>query len=165
MGLRFPLVLLMSLMATVAAAEPATWTPHELIVDLHNLPRRYSCDELWYKFRGLLLTLGARQDMEILPYRCEANSPQVQLKFSTPRLLKGASVKWSELSAITRTVQIEPGSPEKLDANDCVLMSQVESSLLQYLDYPIVSSRLSCDAPREAGQPAFVLTTKVVVPQ
>jgi len=165
MRLRVILLLLTGVGPAVAAAAPAAWTPHELIIDLHDLPKHYSCDELWYKFRGLLLTLGARQDMEILPYRCEANSPQVQLQFSTPRLLQGASVKWSELSAITRTVQIEPGSPEKLDSNDCVLVSQVKSSLLQYLGDPIISYRLSCDAPREAGRPAFVLTTKVVVPQ
>ena len=165
MRLRYSWLVLASLVTPIAGAEPAAWTPHELIVDLHDLPKHYSCDELWYKFRDLLLTLGARQDMEILPYQCEANSPRVQLRFSTPRRLQDASAKWSELSAVTRTVRIAPGSPKKLDSDDCVLVSQVKSSLLPYLGDPIISYRLACRAPRETGQPAFVLTAKVVVPQ
>ena len=152
------------LVSSVAASAPAVWAPHELIVDLHDLPRRYTCDDLWYKFRGVLLTLGARQDMEILPYRCEANSPQVQLKFSTPKLLEGANARWAELTAVTRKVQIAPGSPDKLDSSDCELMAQVKASLLAYLGDPIVSYRLPCQSPGEAGEPAFDLTLKVLVP-
>jgi hypothetical protein len=157
-------LLLACLVTSVASGAPAVWAPHELIVDLHELPRHYTCDELWYKFKGILQTLGARQDMEILPYRCEGYSPQVQLKFSTPRVVTGANARWSELTAITRTVQIAPGSPDKLDSSDCELMAQIKSSLLTYLGSPIVSYRLPCQQPREAGQPAFAVTLKVLVP-
>jgi hypothetical protein len=158
-------LLLACMVTSVAGSAPAVWAPHELIVDLHDLPRHYSCDDLWYKFRGILLTLGARQDLEILPYRCEGNSPQVQLKFSTPRPVEGANAKWSQLTAVTRTVQMVPGSPDKLDSNDCELMTQVKASLLAYLADQIVSYRLPCQQSGEAGQPAFAITLKVLVPQ
>src|SRR4051794_14942446 len=127
--------------AAPTAGQPAVWTPHELIVDLRDLPRHYTCDDLWYKFKGILSALGARQDMEILPYRCESNSPKVQVKFSTPRLVPAAQAKWADLNAVEREVQIRPGSPEKLDGGDCELVSQVKSSLLKNLNTDIVAYR------------------------
>jgi len=150
--------------AAPTTGQPAVWTPHELIVDLRDLPRHYTCDDLWYKFKGILSTLGARQDMEILPYRCESNSPKVQVKFSTPRLVPAAQAKWADLNAVEREVQIRPGAPEKLDSGDCELMSQVKSSLLKNLGTEIVAYRLPCKAPRRAGEAAFNLTAKVLQP-
>jgi hypothetical protein len=150
--------------AAPATVQPAVWTPHELIVDLHDLPRHYTCDDLWYKFKGILSTLGARQDMEILPYRCESNSPRVQVKFSTPRLVPAAQAQWADLNAIEREVQIRPGSPAKLDSGDCELMRQVKSGLMKNLGTEIVAFRLPCEAPREAGEAAFNLTAKVLQP-
>jgi hypothetical protein len=160
-------LILVTCTVAVAAAttgQPAVWTPHELIVDLRDLPRHYTCDDLWYKFKGILSALGARQDMEILPYRCESNSPRVQVRFSTPRLLPAAQAKWADLQAVEREVQIRPGSPEKLDSSDCELMSQVKSTLLKNLGTEIVAYRLPCKAPREAGEAAFNLSAKVLQP-
>jgi hypothetical protein len=150
--------------AAPATGQPAVWTPHELIVDLHDLPTHYTCDDLWYKFKGILSILGARQDMEILPYRCESTSPKVQVKFSLPRLVPAAQARWSDLNAVVREVQIRPGSPEKLVSADCELLSQVKSSLLKSLGTEIVAYRLPCKAPREAGEAAFNLTAKVLQP-
>ena len=164
MKMRYMLVLLASLLSSAANSAPAVWAPHELIVDLHDLPRHYSCDDLWYKFKGILQTLGARGDMEILPYRCEGYSPRVQLKFSTPRLVTGASAKWSELSAVASTVQIAPGSPAKLESSDCELVRQLQASLLSYLGDPVIQYELPCQAPNDGGHGGFNLTTKVVLP-
>src|ERR1700751_4938831 len=81
--------------ATAEHAQPAIWASHSVIVDLKNLPRRYTCDELWYKFKGVLTTLGARPDMKIVPYGCAlalgtaGYSPKVQLEFAVPRLVNG----------------------------------------------------------------------------
>jgi hypothetical protein len=150
--------------AAPTTGQPAVWTPHELIVDLHDLPRHYTCDDLWYKFKGILSTLGARQDMEILPYRCESNSPKVQVRFSIPRLVPAAQAKWADLKAVEREVQIRPGTPEKLASGDCELMSQVKSSLLKNLGTEIVAYRLPCEAPRQAGEAAFNLTAKILQP-
>jgi len=159
-----PVICTVAAGAAPATGKPAVWTPHELIVDLRNLPKSYTCDDLWYKFKGILSALGARQDVEILPYRCESNSPKVQVKFSTPRLVPAAQAKWADLNAVEREVQIRPGSPEKLDSGDCELMSQVKSSLLKNLGTEIVAYRLPCKAPRKAGEAAFNLTAKVLQP-
>ena len=74
-----------------AAAQPAEWLQHDLIVSLHNLPRTYSCNDLWYKFRDVLLAIGARADYKILPYDCGSRSPQVQLNFMLPQALSPCS--------------------------------------------------------------------------
>lgn len=150
--------------APATASQPAVWTSHELIVDLRDLPRHYTCDELWYRFKGILSTLGAREDMEILPYRCKSNSPKVQVKFSIPRLVPAAQARWADLKAVEREVQIRPGSPEKLGSDDCELLRQVKSTLLKDLGTEIVAYRLPCKAPREAGEAAFSLTAKVLQP-
>ena len=46
---------------------------------------------------------------------------------ATPRLVPAAQAKWADLNAVEREVQLQPGSPEKLDSGDCELMSQVKS--------------------------------------
>ena len=58
MRLRCLWLLLACLVTSIATSAPAVWAPHELIVNLHDLPKHYSCDDLWYKFRAILLTLG-----------------------------------------------------------------------------------------------------------
>src|SRR5438105_1886663 len=106
--------------ATQDASQPAVWAPHALIVDLRNLPKHYTCDDLWYKFRDVLLAMGARPDMKILPYRCaghagsQAYSPKVELQFSMPRTVSGADVKWADLRVIAKPVHLQPGAPAHL---------------------------------------------------
>src|ERR1700753_2209419 len=79
---------------------PAVWQRHALIVDLQSLPRRYTCDELWYKFRDVLLAVGASSRMKIMPYECGAQagehaySPKVELDFKTPSTLSGDQKRW-----------------------------------------------------------------------
>src|SRR4029077_17592497 len=65
--------------------QPGAWIPFDLVVNLQDLPKSYSCDELWYKFRDVLLAIGARP-ANIIAFRCEkalgarARSPQVHLQ-------------------------------------------------------------------------------------
>jgi hypothetical protein len=54
------------------------------LVDLHDLPQRYSCDDLWYKFRDVLLAMGGRPDIKILVYRCERGLPDGQARSPEP---------------------------------------------------------------------------------
>jgi hypothetical protein len=157
---------------TVTAAEtpnPAVWSPHTVIVDLQDLPHRYSCDDLWYKFKGVLLALGARPDMKILPYRCEravgaeAYSPKVQLEFSTPAAVGAKSARWADMQAVSRSVHLEPGSPSRLDAKDCELLNQIRSSLLPLLGDRVTGFNLACQAPPTASPP-FELTVSALIP-
>jgi hypothetical protein len=148
--------------ATTASAAPATWRPYDLIVDLHDLPVRYSCDDLWYKFHDVLLVLGARPDLQILAYRCGrglndqgARSPRIQLRFNLPEALDKSQARWADVQAMPQTVQLAPGHPASLRDSDCELLRQVKDELLAALDKPtrIVSFDLACAAPHMAHWP------------
>ncbi len=82
-----------SVASPAQVGRPAIWTSHDLIVSLDHLPKLYSCDDLWYKFRDVLRAIGARPDMRILAYQCGRGlgslgySPQVHLHFSIPQTL------------------------------------------------------------------------------
>jgi hypothetical protein len=160
--------------AAAAAApqpgHPATWRPYDLIVDLHDLPQRYSCDDLWYKFRDVLLAMGARPDIKILVYRCEpglsdgnARSPRAQLRFSMPELLTPAQSRWAQLQAVTTTVRLGPGHPASLLSGDCELLRQLKDGLLESLSQRVVSFNLACAAPRSARWP-FNVTVQALTP-
>jgi hypothetical protein len=149
--------------------HPATWRPYNLILDLHDLPQSYSCDDLWYKFRDVLLALGARPDIRILVYRCEqgsidgnARSPRVRLKFSMPELLTPAQSRWAQLQAVTTTVRLGPGRPASLLSSDCELLRQMKEGLLESLSQRIVSFKLACAAPRSARWP-FNVTVQALM--
>lgn len=157
---------------TATAAEsqsPAVWSPHAVIVDLKDLPHRYTCDDLWYKFRGVLLTLGARAEMKILPYRCEralgsvAYSPKVQLEFSIPRAVSAKNARWADMQAVSRSVHLEPGSPARMDAKDCKLLNQIRSGLIPLIGDPVTAFNLACDATPTASPP-FELTVTALIP-
>ncbi len=166
-------VVVLTVSATAATAAerpmPAVWTAHTLIVDLRNLPQHYSCDELWYKFKAVLLTLGARSDMKILPYRCERSpgstvySPKVQLEFSSPRAVSAKDAQWADMQALSKSIRLEPGSPDRIDAKDCDLLAQIKSTLLPYLGDAVTGFNLACQAPQSA-EPLFGLTITALIP-
>jgi hypothetical protein len=154
-------VLMLALVSTSHAVEPAhavspprrpaQWTQQDLIVSLHDLPRRYSCDDLWYKFRDVLLAIGARADYKILPYDCNGPAPRVQLKFLLPREIGAAQQQWADLSVTRKTVRLQPGEPATLDASDCELVKQMKDLLLTALPVKVVGSELTCGKPFEVS--------------
>jgi hypothetical protein len=143
-----------SLAADPAQPTWATWITHDIQIDLKGLPSPYACDELWYKLRGILLAIGAREYMAITPYKCgvkaadEGRSPTVDLKFQTLRALSGADARWAQTSAVRKVVRIAPGEPKILNANDCALLSQLSGTLFTYLDMHVVASDLQCSRPQ-----------------
>jgi hypothetical protein len=157
--------------ATAKAAEhPATWRPYDLIVDLNNLPRRYSCDDLWYKFHDVLLAMGAAPGVKVLAYRCErglpdasARSPRVQLQFSLPELLSPAQSRWAQLQAAPTTVRLAAGHPTSLASTDCELLRQMKDGLLASLSQRVVAVDLACDAPKSTQRP-FDVTVQALIP-
>jgi hypothetical protein len=160
-----------SAQATAAqeVGQPAVWRAHDMIVSLHNLPKQYSCDDLWYKFRDVLLALGARADTKILVYRCGdsagalTRSPSVQLQFSTPELVKGAKVRWAQIEASSKTIRLAPGQPASLRDSDCELMRQIKDGLLPELTERVISFDLACAAPRPSRWP-FNITVQTLTP-
>jgi hypothetical protein len=139
------------------------------MVSLLNLPRVYSCDDLWFKFRDVLLALGARQDIKILVYRCGrtagalGHSPAVHLQFSRPELLKGPQSRWAEIEAASETISLSPGQPASLRDSDCELMRQIKDGLLPELTERLISFDFACARPRPSHWP-FNVTVEALTP-
>ena len=148
---------------------PAAWITHDIDLDLRGLPHGYSCNALWYKFRDVLLAIGARPYMEITPYHCPPNdkgasgrSPTVHLRFQTLSPTGAAEAQWADVNAVTRTVELGPGHPASLNAQDCGLLQQIESTLFSSLNLKMQSGNLSC--PRPLKGTAFELTVQSLQP-
>jgi hypothetical protein len=167
-SLLLPLLLLPALAAgqTVASAAapvtptPAEWKSYDVLLEFRALPRTYSCDELWYKVRDVLLKLGARAYMTITPYDCgsirggEARSPRVEVKFQVPEPLQGAETRYAQTSVRQQPVQLSPGSPGSLKSDDCEFMRQLQETLLAALPLHIATAAFSCTG----GASSFALT-------
>jgi hypothetical protein len=157
-------------LAAGSAAHPGTtaaeWIPHELIVGLTDLPRAYSCNDLWYRFHDVLSAIGARE-MRILTYDCSDTaahahgSPQVELKFQLPGALTSANARFADVSANDSAVRFLPGSPRSLSADDCELMRQMTAGLFGALGLH-TDAKFHCDARAPAKR--FAVTVRALLP-
>lgn len=134
-----------------------------MIVDLNDLPKQYGCDDLWYRFRDVLLSVGARSDLKVFPYQCNTRSPRVHLQFSLPKVVSGADVKYASLEAASETIRLEAGHPRSLDVSDCALLQQIKDTLLPALPLRVVGYRLTCVAPTASHRP-FYLSVQTLSP-
>jgi hypothetical protein len=141
---------------------------HDLLVKLDHLPKRYSCDDLWYRFHDLLLAIGARPDVKILAYGCEkslgidARSPEVHLNFYLPQVVAPAQAKWADMKVRTAQVEIKPGVGS-WKAGDCALLRQIKGTFLPTIDAKVVDFRLAC-AARTNTTPPYELTVSTELP-
>jgi hypothetical protein len=147
------------------AVQPAEWSSFDMLVRLQNLPRTYSCDDLWYKLRDLLLELGARAYMTITPYHCgfagggPATSPSLELKFQLPRVLSGSEIRYAQISVIDEPIRLAPGSPPSLSDKDCDLLRQLQATLVTALPVHVSAASFSCTA----AQPSFTLNVRAPI--
>ncbi len=156
------------------SVQPAVWVPRELLIQLHDLPKRYSCEALQRKFRDVLTFLGAQHDVRVLAYSCGADSgaagysPSVHLHFEIPEVVAGAQLQWADFDAnrtnvVPVTVELRPGSPTSFGADDCVLLRQLQGALFPALSIHLVNSRLACQAPLSA-QSRYDLSIAALIP-
>ena len=156
---------------TATAAQPALWRTYDMIINLHSLPRTYTCDQLWYELHGILLQLGAwTYSINILPYHCsptpsgDMKSPDVQVRFQLPFFLQGEAAKWAPAKAIERTIRLSPGEPKTLQSSDCQLMQQISQTMLASLPVRIDEEHFDCSAPaRRAASFNVTVTLPVAV--
>jgi len=136
------------------AGRPALWRSYDMIVNLQNLTRTYTCNQLWYEFRGILLRLGAwPYSINILPYQCSPTpggylrSPNVEIRFQLPIFLQ-AAVTAAPAEAIERTVRLSPGEPKTLQTSDCQLLQQIGQMMFASIDGARVTEQhFDCAAP------------------
>ncbi len=156
-----------------AVAQQAVWARHDMVIRLRNLPKRYSCEDLWYKFHDVLLSLGARPDMRILGNQCKQAgsegglSPSVHLTFDTPEAVQGSRVGLSDFRALTTKVHLEPGQPRSIDVSDCELLRQMKNSLLVMLSDRVIDYRMACEVPPapESKTARFNLSVEALIPE
>jgi hypothetical protein len=136
--------------------EAHSWEQRDALITFRNLPKRYSCEDLRTRVRDVMLRVGARQDISIVPSRCQralgamARSPRVRVRFFIPAEVIGGT---------QREIRIEPGAPHSLDASDCALVRQ----MLTVLPGRVRTYRLACRAPGFT-RPAFTVTVQTVSP-
>jgi hypothetical protein len=151
--------------AGAPSAQPAEWRTYDLLVDFQDLPRTYSCDELWYKFRDVLRKLGARAYITITPYDCgylgggEARSPHVEVKFQLPQPLQGAATRYAQISVIDQPVRLAPGAPRTLLPSDCEFVRQLQGTLLAALPLHVTVADFDCSA----APASFALTVDALL--
>jgi hypothetical protein len=151
--------------------RPALWRTYDIIVNLQNLPRTYTCDQLWYEFHGLLLRLGAwPYSLNILPYDCSPTpsgllkSPNVEVRFQLPIFLTGVAVKSAPAEAFEGTVRLAPGEPKTLHASDCQLLQQIDQTLLASITAHIDAEQFDCSgSPRQRADFNVKLTLPMAV--
>lgn len=157
---------------TPAAPRPALYRTFDMIINLQNLPRTYSCDQLWYELHGILLRLGAwPYSISITPYHCSTtptgslNSPDVEVGFQLPFFLQGAAARSAPAQAVERTIRLSPGQPGTLHPSDCQLMQQISQTMLASVPLlRIDSQHFDCSAPpRQAGNFDVTVTLPVAV--
>ncbi|HTV77138.1 MAG TPA: hypothetical protein VMF03_02700 [Steroidobacteraceae bacterium] len=132
-------------------------------VQLHDMPKNYSCYALWYRFREVLQKIGARPDWKITTQGCvfsgktKARSPQVELQFYFPEALTAAQARYADLNAVPSTVVLEPSTAaHSLDKSDCVLVKQITDALLPALPVKVLESHVDCGSG-DATHPYRVL--------
>lgn len=169
-------------LARQAPTEPAEWRTYDLLIDLQDLPRTYSCDELWYKFRDVLTALGARTGMSITPYHCgfvgggPAQSPHVEAAFQLPQPLRGAAKRYAQFSVVAHVVRLAPGAPRSLLPSDCEFVRQLRDTLLAALPLHVTAAAFDCsaahasfaltvDAPRALSQPGRQAPSPAAAPR
>jgi hypothetical protein len=169
------LVASLALASARAAAPPApqypawaTWVQKDLIIKLDPLPKRYSCNALWYKFRDVLLAIGAKPGPTILVYPCDGKAdlaaidPNVHLQFFMPEVLPKATAGWAQFKAAPRKVELSPGHPASLDGSDCNLLQQMKGALLDSLAQHVEHADLTCQ-PSKASTKSFSVELDTLV--
>src|SRR5579872_4120032 len=144
---------------------PAIWNPYVMIVDLDELPRAYDCDALWYRFRYVLLGIGARPDtLNIKPYNCNTRSPSVEIHFQLPQALQGSQAKWADFQAARTQAELDAGKPGPFEASDCELMRQIRQELLSNLPVKVTAFEGNCSEPQGASS-GFHLKVQALMAQ
>jgi hypothetical protein len=156
--------------AAAAGAGPAEWRTYDLLVDFKDLPRAYTCNELWYRLRDLLVAIGARHYPQIVTYHCgstaaaSSRSPSVELQFQLPQALSAADARYADVPVVRATVRLAPGTPRSFTAGDCELLRQLSMLLLPALPLPTVGPGLTCSVASAARRP-FALEVQALIPR
>jgi hypothetical protein len=123
------------------------WSSRDLAFQYQGFTTKYSCDGLQQRMRKLLVRLGARPDLEVIPYGC--------MRLAGPATLAGVRIKMSVLQPApadaTKTVPAHwrpvdvLADRDPLDAaTDCELIDQIEQKVLPAFAARNVDFKAAC---------------------
>jgi hypothetical protein len=156
---------------TPAAANsvPAVWKEQHVSFFYTGRTARYSCDGLRDKMRAMLLDLGARRDLKIVPLGCEdygrarVNSagPSLDITFSAPALLDPSlkPLHQGDLAATDarfETFTITSDAFRNMGIGDCELVEEITHQILPKLVTRELQHDIACVPYQLSGSRFFV---------
>ncbi len=150
----------LALVSLPAAASPAddqaVWVPKEINFVYTGITTKYTCDGFHDKMRGILLQLGARDDLKVIRYGClRVNMPETNpgVRIVMHVLQPAGATAGQTVSAHWKSVDLLAGRDLFDAAKDCELIAQIDQQILplfavRNVDY---SARCSANTPLTGG--------------
>jgi hypothetical protein len=171
--------LLVSMAAASAAAEtgnplPAVWKERHMDFFYMGRTSRYSCDGLRDKVRAMLLDLGARRDVRIVPVGCVDSGrqrvtpvgPSLNIVFSAPAL-PDAAAKPShsgDLAAVDARFEaftITSDAFRNMGIGDCELVQEFARQILPKLVTRNLKRDIAC-VPNQLSGHRFLVRGEIL---
>jgi hypothetical protein len=123
--------------------ESAVWTPKELNFLYQGFTTTYSCDGLQEKMKRVLITLGARPDIQVRGFGCMGPDPvagvRIKMNVLQPAGQQGGQpvpARWKMVDLLTDYDNRDPVAA----AGDCELIGQIKEKILplfatRHVDY------------------------------
>ncbi|HVH83393.1 MAG TPA: hypothetical protein VM713_03650 [Steroidobacteraceae bacterium] len=133
--------------AATPAAESASWVQKEVNFRYVGFTTKYSCDGLRDRMRGILLQLGARDDLKISGYGCTGvpapeTTPGVRVVMHV--LQPAGATPGQTTAAHWKTVDLLADRDLLDAARDCELISQLDRDVLPQFAVRHVDYRATC---------------------
>jgi hypothetical protein len=127
----------------------AVWVPKELTFLYRGFTTRYTCDGLRDKVRTILLQLGARDDLKVIPFGCVRNggpeaTPGVRIEMHVLQLAGATTAQ--AVTAHWQTVNVLAGQTPVSASLDCELVSQLHREVLPLFGPREIDYRATCSA-------------------
>ena len=134
------------------AGQSAVWTQKEFKFTYQGFTTKYSCDGLRGKVRSILLTFGARKDLQVSEWGCAGNSgrpdafPGVAVKMSVlePAGAAGSAGAAPPVAAHWKNVKVELDRSAVSEAGECELIEQLKEKVLPLFTTRNVDYRNMC---------------------
>ena len=152
----------------------AVWRERHVEFSYRGRTSRYSCNGLREKVRALLLDLGVRRDLTIVPLGCRdydrepsgAVEPKLEIAFSSPALRAAAATQPQEGDRDAIDARFEPFSIEtdalrNMGIGDCELVQEFARQLLPKLAARKVKQDVHC-VPDQPGGSRFLVRGEIL---
>lgn len=148
--------------SSLLAEDPtrvATWRERRVEFVYAGRGTRYSCEGLTEKVRALLLELGARSDLELVPSDCRdvdrarppAGQPRLRIVFFAPMPSAGVAAAGVPLRARFEPFALMSDAFGNLGVGDCELVQGFADQILPRLSVRRVIREISCSPLRPSG--------------